>query len=80
MIISVAAGTSTPTSMTVVATSSWTLPWAKAFITRSLSAVAIRPWMRPTRTSGSASASAAAVGSAASDSRCSDSSISGHTQ
>ncbi len=78
--ISVAFGTSTPTSMTVVATSSWILPALKASIAWSFDFGGMRPCTSPTRTSGSASASAAAVSSAAWARSSSDSSISGHTQ
>jgi hypothetical protein len=48
IIISVALGTSTPTSITVVATSTPARPLAKASITRPSPARFMRPWTRPT--------------------------------
>ena len=80
MIIRLASGTSTPTSMTVVATSRSSRPALNAVITASLRAPGMRPCTSPMRTSGSAAASAAAVSSAAWCRTTSDSSISGHTQ
>ena len=47
--ITVAFGTSTPTSMTVVATSTSSSPARNWCITASFSREAIRPWSRPTR-------------------------------
>ena len=44
-------GTSTPTSMTVVATSTASSPPAKRAMTASLSGPFMRPWTRPTRSS-----------------------------
>ena len=74
----VAFGTSTPTSMTVVATSTWISPREKAPIASSFSALFMRPWRRPTRTPGSAAAhSAAASVAALTSSSFSDSSTSG---
>jgi hypothetical protein len=80
MTIRLAFGTSTPTSITVVATSRSRRPALNACITVSLRAGGIRPCTSPIRSSGSASASAAAVSSAAWWRTSSDSSISGHTQ
>ena len=54
--MTVAFGTSTPTSMTVVETSTWISPREKAPIASSFSALFIRPWSRPTRTPGRAAA------------------------
>ncbi len=65
MTMSVALGTSTPTSMTVVATKSWIPPSLKRRMVESFAAGGIRPWTRPTASSGNAAASAAAVSSAA---------------
>src|SRR5438105_3912976 len=76
----VAFGTSTPTSMTVVAMSSWIFPAWKASIALSFFAPGMRPCTRPTRTPGSASVRRAAVSSAACARSSSDSSISGQTQ
>ena len=87
-------GTSTPTSMTVVATSTGSAPALNCAITAALSAGFMRPCSRPTPMPGSASASAAWVSvtfcsvsgsarpacSAAAFSASSDSSISGQTQ
>ncbi len=64
--IRLALGTSTPTSITVVATSRSSLPCLNEVMTASFCLPAIRPWIRPMRTPGSASASCAAVFSAAS--------------
>ena len=57
MTIRLALGTSTPTSMTVVATSSCVRPALNSCIAFSLARGGMRPWTRPTRTSGSAAAS-----------------------
>ena len=65
MIIRLAFGTSTPTSITVVATSTSVLPAANAAIARSLSRGFMRPCISPTDRVGSASRSIAAVDSAA---------------
>ena len=65
MTMSVAFGTSTPTSITVVATKSWILPSLKRRIVPSLARGGMRPWTSPTLSSGSAAANAAAVSSAA---------------
>ena len=78
--MSVAFGTSTPTSITVVATSSWIRPLLNASIAESRAAAGMRPCTSPTFTSGSASARRAAVSSAACARSSSDSSISGQTQ
>ncbi len=78
--MSVAFGTSTPTSITVVAISSWVLPALKACIAWSFVRGAMRPCTSPTCTPGSAAASAEAVSSAACARSSSDSSISGQTQ
>ena len=61
----VALGTSTPTSMTVVATSSWISPSLKRRMVRSLAGAGMRPCTMATLSSGRAAASAAAVSSAA---------------
>ena len=50
--MTVAFGTSTPTSMTVVETSTWISPREKAPIASSFSALFMRPWRSPTRTPG----------------------------
>ncbi len=55
MIMMLALGTSTPTSMTVVATSICVSPSLNARIAASFSAGFMRPWTRPTRNSGSVS-------------------------
>src|SRR6266513_2672755 len=57
--IRVALGTSTPTSITVVATRSWILPSLKASIASSFLAEGMRPCTSPTRIPGSASAALA---------------------
>ncbi len=80
MTIRVALGTSTPTSITVVATSSWILPALKASIAASLAALGMRPCTSPTRSPGSAALRVAAVSSAACARSSSDSSMSGQTQ
>ena len=78
--MTVAFGTSMPTSITVVATSTSIAPAAKAAIVRSRSAIAIRPWTRPTRASGNTRArSSASISVAAFRSSFSDSSTSGQT-
>ena len=79
-IISEALGTSTPTSMTVVATSTSNRAALNASIAASFSAGFIRPCTRPTRRSGRASASSAAVSSAARHASASDSSMAVQTQ
>ncbi len=58
-------GTSTPTSMTVVATSRSSLPALNDTMTASFFLPVMRPCTRPMRTSGRAEASTAAVSSAA---------------
>ena len=73
-------GTSTPTSMTVVATSSCIVPSVKSFITAAFSAAGIRPCSRPTIAPGSTALSSACVAVAFCRSTCSLSSTSGHTQ
>ena len=52
MTMSEALGTSTPTSMTVVDTSTSSSPRWKAPITSSFSRAFILPWTKPTRSSG----------------------------
>ena len=79
-IMSEAFGTSTPTSITVVATSNCVCPSWKARMTVSFSAGFMRPWISATRSSGKAAVSTAAVSVAASACSRSDSSMSGHTQ
>jgi hypothetical protein len=54
MTMTVAFATSTPTSITVVATRTCTSPEVKAAIVSSFSALRILPWRRPTLTPGSA--------------------------
>ena len=78
-IISVALGTSTPTSITVVATSTAISPRWKAAITASFSGPFIRPWTTPTL-SPKRSRSSCARSSAAARSLVSLSSTSGQTQ
>ena len=80
MTITLALGTSTPTSMTVVATSTCICPPLNSDITAAFSAGAMRPWSRPTIFPGSASPSSAWVSVAFLRSSASDSSISGQTQ
>jgi hypothetical protein len=80
MIIRLAFGTSTPTSITVVATSTSRRPVLNAVMTVSLRAPVMRPCTSPILSCGSASASNAAVSSAAWCRTSSDSSISGQTQ
>jgi hypothetical protein len=66
--MTVAFGTSTPTSITVVATSTSTSPARKAAITASFSFAGTRPWSRPRRTpSSSPPASASNVSVAEAD-------------
>ncbi len=65
MIISEALGTSTPTSMTVVATSRSISPCLNARIAACFSAGFMRPWTRPTRSSGNCAESASKVACAA---------------
>src|SRR5262249_6965463 len=52
--MSVAFGTSTPTSTTVVAISAWIVPVAKPSITRCFSSAFSRPWSKPSRRGGGA--------------------------
>ncbi|MNE82205.1 hypothetical protein D3C81_1674450 [compost metagenome] len=80
MIIRLALGTSTPTSITVVATSSCRLPCLNSAITAAFSAGFMRPWIRPTRNSPRALLSSSKVVSAAWQVSSSDSSIRVHTQ
>ena len=78
--ITVAFGTSTPTSITVVAMSTWSSPARKRPITASFSADGSRPWSRPRRSPDSSAASRRAkVSSAEATSSLSLSPISGHT-
>ncbi|MNP85191.1 hypothetical protein D3C76_1848140 [compost metagenome] len=51
MIIRLALGTSTPTSMTVVATSNCRLPALNSAMISAFSAGFMRPWISPTRNS-----------------------------
>jgi hypothetical protein len=60
--ISVALGTSTPTSITVVATSTPSSPAAKRAITASFSGPFIRPWTSPTLSPNRSFSSAARLG------------------
>ena len=80
MIIRLALGTSTPTSITVVATNNWMSPFLKSIITLFFSSLLIRPWIRPTRVLGSKLARFSEITSAASHSNASDSSINVQTQ
>ncbi len=80
MIIRLALGTSTPTSMTVVATSSCSSPRLNCSITAAFSAGFMRPWISPTRSPTSAAERSSNVVSAAWQVSSSDSSISVHTQ
>ncbi|MNF09393.1 hypothetical protein D3C80_2100490 [compost metagenome] len=80
MIIRLALGTSTPTSITVVATSSCRRAALNSSITAAFSAGFMRPWIRPTRSSPSAAESSSNVVCAAWQVSSSDSSISVHTQ
>ena len=76
-----ALGTSTPTSITVVATSTSMSPDTKASIVAALSFGFIRPCSRPTLIgAGSAAVSSSCSATAVCSSSFSDSSISGHTQ
>ena len=78
--MTVAFGTSTPTSMTVVATSTSSAPARKAAIVASFSAGAIRPCSSPRRSPASSPASSRSyVSSADATSSFSLSSMSGHT-
>jgi hypothetical protein len=77
--MTLAAATSTPTSITVVATRSASGPSAKAFMTASLSLPFMRPCTSPTR-APKRCVSSAARASAAARSLSSDSSTSGQTQ
>jgi hypothetical protein len=75
-----ALGTSTPTSMTVVATSTSTAPARKAAIVASRSAAGTRPWRSESRRPASSpAASSSNVAWADRASSRSDSSIRGHT-
>ena len=77
--MTVALGTSTPTSMTVVATSTSSRPARNWCMVASLSADPRRPCSRPSRSpSSSPAANSANVSSAERTSSFSDSSISGH--
>ena len=80
MTISEALGTSTPTSITVVLTSTPITPSMNSDITAFFSAGAMRECSRPTSTPGSASLKASWVAVALLRSSASLSSISGHTQ
>ena len=78
--ITVAFGTSTPTSMTVVATSTSRCPVRKSRMVSSFSARPTRPWSSPTRRPTSSPAvRLAKVSSAERTSSVADSSMSGHT-
>ena len=55
MTMRLALGTSTPTSTTVVATSTWVSPLEKADMAASFSRGFIFPWSSPTRRSGKTS-------------------------
>ncbi|MNF84539.1 hypothetical protein D3C84_669080 [compost metagenome] len=80
MIIRLALGTSTPTSITVVATSNCRLPALNSAITAAFSAGFMRPWISPTFSSPRAAVRSSKVVSAAWQVSSSDSSISVHTQ
>ncbi len=56
MTITVALGTSTPTSITVVATNTSRRPGRKVSMTASFSTAGIRPWSSPTRSPDSSPA------------------------
>ena len=73
-------GTSTPTSITVVLTSTPMWPSLNSVITAFFSATGMRECSSPTSTPGSAAASSAWVAVALRRSRASLSSISGQTQ
>ena len=75
-----ALGTSTPTSITVVATSNCSSPATKAAMVAAFSAGFMRPCSRPTRSSGNAATRVSKVSVAVCSCSASDSSISGHTQ
>ena len=79
MTITEALGTSTPTSTTVVHTSTWMWPERKASMTSSFSSAFIRPCNRPISTPGNTSLSLPAPRVASSRSSFSDSSTSGYT-
>ena len=79
MTITEALGTSTPTSTTVVHTSTWRRPARKASITASFSSAFIRPCSSPTSTPGNTCRSLSAPRVASSRSSFSDSSTSGYT-
>ena len=78
--IRLALGTSTPTSITVVATSRLSSPALKAAITAGFSAGFMRPCSRPRRSSGSAAPNCSKVVCAACASTSSLSSIRVQTQ
>ena len=80
MIISEALGTSTPTSMTVVATSRCSSPRLKASIVACFSPGFIRPCTKPTRSSGRAAVNCSHVVWAACATTSSLSSMIVHTQ
>ena len=78
--MSVALGTSTPTSITVVATRSWITFALKAAITCAFSTGFRRPWTRPTARSGKVALMVSKVSIAVFSCSASDSSMSGQTQ
>ena len=78
--IRLALGTSTPTSITVVATSTFRLPATNCAMISAFSAGFMRPCTKPMASWGSAACSSASVSVAAFSCRLSLSSISGHTQ
>lgn len=80
MTISDAFGTSTPTSMTVVATSRSISPSRNARMTSAFSACGRRPWTSPMRRSGKAARIASWVSTAVCSSSASLSSTRGQTQ
>jgi hypothetical protein len=80
MTIRLALGTSTPTSITVVATSKGICPCVKSDITAAFSAAGMRPCSRPTSGPAGPRDSSAWVAVAFCRSRCSLSSTSGQTQ
>ncbi len=79
MTITVAFGTSMPTSMTVVATSTSICPSRNRGICPSRSSALSRPWTSPTCRSGHRAASISAIVVAARRSAFSDSSMTGST-
>ena len=78
--MSVALGTSTPTSITVVATRSWMRLALKSAITCAFSAGFRRPCTRPTARSGNVDFIVSKVSMAVFNCSASDSSMSGQTQ